>query len=151
MRKKHVQTEYSEIGRYLFLGTNLCCSLHGAKLRKKGFCADISLEEERVENPREMKFQLWLPVKDHHAPSMEQLFAGTAFLAELQKNKVKTYVHCKNGHGRSPSLVIAYYIFTGMTHKEALAFVSAKRPEIHLWPGQIKRLKEFSKKLNNNH
>ena len=148
MPRGHVQVEYSEINKNLYLGTNLCCAMHGKKLMRKGFQADISMEKERTENPHEMSLHLWLPVKDHHAPTMQQLHAGAAALAALQKDKVKTYVHCKNGHGRSPSLVIAYFISTGMTFKEAYAFVAAKRPEIHLWPPQKKRLKDFEKFLN---
>jgi len=145
MKKGHVKVEYSEINKYLYLGTNMCCMSHGKKLMKKGFQADISLEEVLIENPHEVKYHLWLKVKDHYAPSMEQLRSGTAFLSELMKDKVKTYVHCKNGHGRSPSLVIAYYIFEGMSFQEAYDFVEAKRPEIHLWPSQKKRLMEFAR------
>lgn len=143
MSRSHVKTEFSKVTPSLYLGTNLCCATHGKKLFSLGFQADISLEEERLDDFRKLKLHMWLPVKDHFAPSLMQLFSGTAALTELQERNIKTYVHCKNGHGRGPSLLIAYFIRSGMTYEEAFEFVKAKRPEIHLRSGQIKMLKQF--------
>lgn len=63
------------------------------------------------------------------------------------QNKIKVYIHCKNGHGRGPSLVIAYFIYKGMSFDEAFILVKSKRKEIHLEKVQIKALKKFQEKL----
>ena len=77
---------------------------------KKGIKADISLEKEKLDAPFGVDYFLWLPTKDHTAPSQDQLKAGVKFMDELIKNKIKIYIHCQRGHGRAPVLVAAYFI-----------------------------------------
>ncbi len=62
-------------------------------------------------------------------------------------SKVKTYVHCQRGHGRSPVLVAAYFILKGMTTSEAIKKIKAKRKVIHLTRPQIATLKIFEKSV----
>ena len=50
----------------------------------------------------------------------------------------------KNGHGRSPTLVAAWFISRGKTLAQAIALIKRKRPEIHLEKSQIAALKQFS-------
>ena len=140
--------EFSRITPYTFLGTNMCCQGHfDAKLVKKGIEAEISLEYDNMDTPRGIKYFLWLPTRDHTAPSLEALRIGTAALSELIKNKVKTYVHCKQGHGRSPTLVAAYLILQGKNWKESVRFIKKKRPSIHLTDSQVKTLVKFEKMI----
>ena len=141
----HPIMDYSQIAPWLFLGTNLCCSMHAEKLDALGVDIDISLEEERIELPGKMQMFLWLPVKDHAAPTKEQVSVGVAVLAEAEKKNLRAYVHCRNGHGRSPTLVIAYFIKKGMSYDKAYALVADKRPEIELTEAQTQALKEFEK------
>ena len=69
-------------------------------------------------------------------------------LVELGK---KIYVHCKNGHGRAPTLVAAYLIKTkGMTTDEAVAFIKERRPSIHPEDSQKKALDTYSSSQANN-
>lgn len=145
---EHVQMEFSRVTPNICLGTNLCCEDHGQQLRALGARIDISLEYENTVVPHMFETFLWLPVQDHQAPSMEQLDVGTAVLAEADAKGYGVYAHCKNGHGRAPTLVIAYFIRTGQTLAEAEATVRKKRPEIDLTAAQRERLQEYAARYN---
>ncbi len=141
---KHPQLDYNYITDGIYIGTNQCCEMHfSEELLKKGISADISLEDIRLDQPFGVKFYVWLPVKNHTAPTQEQLSFGVTVLEELVRLKKKIYVHCKNGHGRAPTLVAAYLIKKGLKTKEAEAFIKSKRPAIHLETVQRKALRKF--------
>lgn len=142
---KHVPFEYSRITNQIYLGTNQCCQAHFKKeLLAKGVKADISLEKERLDAPFGVDYFLWLPVVDKKAPSQKQLLIGAKAIKDLIDNKVKVYVHCKRGHGRSPTLVAAYFILKGHTAVDAIKKVRAKR-DIHLTISQVTALRSFEK------
>ena len=150
IQEKH-KFEYSKINDSVYLGTNLCCLTHFKdSLIRKGIEADISLEKERLDKPFGVKYYLWLPTKDKDAPSFKQLLLGVKSLDFLIKNKIKIYVHCKNGHGRSPTLVIAYLISKGKSIEEAIRIIKKKRPAIHLTKKQTNGLKEFARRIKQN-
>lgn len=140
--------EYSRINARIFLGTDMCCTPHfKQELLRKGVTADISLREKHIDTPFGVNYFLWLPARDHYAPSQQQLMAGAVFIDTMVKQNVKVYVHCKAGHGRSPTLVAAYFIFSGMTAREAIAAVRRKRPGIHPTNVQLRALERFEKRL----
>lgn len=141
--------EYNYITDGIYIGTNQCCQTHfDEKLKNEGIEADISLEEERVDTPFGVDFYVWIPVKDHAAPTQEQLDFGVSVLEKLVAMKKKIYVHCQNGHGRAPTIVAAYLIKKGKSEDEATNFIKEKRPTIHLEKIQKESLIEFSKKIN---
>ena len=146
-RFQHKHVPYSEITDYIYIGTNECCLKEKfiKKLLKKGIKADISLEEKKIDAPFGVKYYLWLPVKDHTAPSPLQFKIGVSTIDQLVKAKTKVYIHCENGHGRAPTLAAAYLISRGMKPREAIDFLKSKRPRIHLYPSQLKALKKFRK------
>ena len=136
--------EYSQITDQIFLGTNACCLAHfDGDLVAKGVRADISMEAERLDAAQGAEYFLWLPTVDHTAPTMAKLRVGTHAIRELIETGEKVYVHCRNGHGRGPSLVIAYFILLGDDYDTAFAKVKEKRDIIHLDDVQVERLKEF--------
>ena len=136
--------EYNKITDNIFIGTNQCCKFHfNKKLFKKGVMADISLEENKIDNPFGVNYFLWLPTKDHCAPTFKQLSIGADFISQLIKKEIKVYVHCQNGHGRAPTLVAAYFIMKGMTTEEALSLIKKRRKFIHPNKHQIAALKSF--------
>lgn len=140
--------EYSYIADGIYIGTDQCCQAHfDEKLMQEGIEADISLEEERVDTPFGVQFYVWIPVKDHTAPTNEQLSFGVATIKKLVDMQKKVYVHCQNGHGRAPTMVAAYLIKNGKTIDEAVDFIKNKRPSIHLEQIQKTALEEFSKHL----
>lgn len=142
---KHNILEFNQITDLIYLGTNLCCNTvpHIKILQDFGIKADIDLEEERQEQTPEIDTYLWLPVKDHSAPTQEQLDTGVAAIDSLVKNGKKIYLHCKNGHGRSPTLLAAYFISQGMEVNDAIKKIRAKRSEIHIRKVQIEALNKF--------
>lgn len=147
--KEHPQIktlEYNYIADGIYIGNNQCCQKHfDERLKKKGISADISLEEERVDIPFGVKFYIWVPTKNHAAPTQKQLDFGVSVLEKLIAAKEKIYVHCQNGHGRAPTLVAAYLIKKGETARDAIKFIKSKRPTIRLKKVQLESLKKFKK------
>lgn len=144
----HGALNYDEVTNGIFIGTNQCCQTHfDERLRRAGITADISLEEDRVDQPFGVAFYLWLPVKDKTAPTQAQLRVGVAALAELVRLGQKVYVHCQSGHGRAPTLVAAYLIKRGKSVREAIALVSQKRAGAHLEAVQRAALEEYAAAL----
>lgn len=138
--------EYSNITDGIYIGTNQCCETHfDEKLGQEGITADISLEEDRIDAPFGVDFYCWMPVQDHEAPSREQLELGVSVLEKIVSMGKKVYVHCKNGHGRAPTLVAAYLVRKGQRPRDAEAFIKSRRPTIHLEDAQRKALENFSK------
>lgn len=142
MSAKHVLVEFNQITDFIYLGTNLCCTAipHIQVLLNLGIDAEINLEKEKLEEIPDIDIYLWLPVDDHVAPTQDQLDLGVAVIDSLVKNRKKVYIHCKNGHGRSPTLLAAYFISQGMSVDEAIQKIKAKRPEIHLQEAQVEAL-----------
>lgn len=140
--------DYDKITEYIYLGTNICCEIgYSKELLNKNIVADISLEEKRIDNPFGVDYFLWLPTKDHYPPSLKQIELGVRTIDFFVKNNIKFYIHCKNGHGRAPTLIAAYFIKQGKGVEEALEFIKSKRPSIHTWDSQIKALKKYKKLL----
>lgn len=117
----HVQFEWNQIDEHIFLGTNVCCQTHfDQELLSKGVLADVSMEEERVDAAQGVKTYLWLPTVDHTAPDVEQLMIGAKSIDEMIAQDYKVYIHCKNGHGRAPTMLAAYYLYKGFLLREAI-------------------------------
>lgn len=140
------ELDYNYITDGIYIGTNQCCQTHfEEKLKKEGIETNISLEEERVDAPFGVDFSVWIPVKDQAAPTPDQLEFGVSVLEKLVAMQKKVYVHCKNGHGRAPTLVAAYLIRKGKNPEEAEVFIKSKRAAIHLQDVQRAALREFSR------
>ncbi|MBI4143196.1 dual specificity protein phosphatase family protein [Candidatus Uhrbacteria bacterium] len=139
--------EYSRITSRIWIGTNQCCTTHFSHtLRRLGIVADVSLEAEQLDAAYGTEVFLWLPVRDHRAPTPVQLRVGVHALAALVAAGQRVYVHCKNGHGRAPTLVAAYLIASeGLTVAQAVARIRARRPHIHLEPIQLRALERFAR------
>ncbi len=142
---KH-RLDFNKINSYIYIGSNGCCQVHfSSRLLRKGIRADISLENNRIDFPLGIDYFLWLPTRDHTAPSQKQLILGSNAIDNLVRNKVRMYVHCKNGHGRAPTLVAAYLISKGMAIDAAVRMLKNKRKSVHLNSMQIKALKRFAR------
>ena len=144
----HTLLEYNKIPPQIYLGTNSCCEMHfNKKLLKKGVTLDVSMEGEKIDRPIGIKYYLWLPTRDHTAPDMKKLAMGVHVIREAVDAGEKVYVHCKNGHGRAPTMLAAYLISSkNLTATDAVAFIKKRRPEIHLDPSQLKRLAQWERK-----
>ncbi len=141
----HVQMDVSEITPSLYLGTNQCCREHfKVMLLDRGVSHDVSLEGEALDAPFGVETFLWLPTQDHAAPTQMDLRLGVDYLSNVMRLHGKVYVHCKNGHGRAPTLVAAWFISQGEDVDRAIQRVRQGRTEIHLEPVQIEALRVFA-------
>ena len=143
--------DHSKITEQIFIGSDLCkggiCLIHGEEFKSLGVSVEMNLSEEENElPPKNIETYIWLPVVDGYAPSQMQIEIGTSAMdLAIKKGKV-VYVHCKNGHARSPSLVVAYLVkFAGMSLEDAYKLIKEKRPESHIEESQKKALEEFLK------
>ena len=146
LHPKHVPFEYSRITPQIYIGTNQCCEGHfSSELLQKGIKGDLSLEGEKIDAAFGVEYYMWLPVKDRTAPTQQQFYMGILYLDSVLNMKKKIYVHCKNGHGRAPTLVAAYFVTQGMSTDEAFAFIKKRRSTIHPNKQQVASVKEFEK------
>lgn len=137
--------DYNQITDNIYIGTNMCCQTHfDEKLKEVGIKADISLEEEHIDAAYGVEIFLWLPTKDNTPPDLKQLELGIEVLNKFENTGTKVYVHCRFGHGRAPTLVAGYLIKEkDMSVDEAIEFIKAKRPVIHLEESQITALRKI--------
>jgi len=148
--KEEKPLDYNYIDDGIFIGTNQCCQTHfDEELSKKGVTEDMSLEEERIDMPYGVEAYSWIPVADHTPPTPDQIEIGVNTLEKLASMNKKVYVHCKNGHGRAPTLVAAYFIKKrNISPQESIAFIKKHRSVIHLQDSQIEALENFYKTIS---
>ncbi len=150
-RNDQHKLDYSLITENIYIGSDLCkgnvCPIHSGEFKKLGVCVEINLTAEKKEvPPNDIISYVWMPVVDGYPPSPDQLMFGTAAINEAVRLKETVYVHCKNGHGRSPTLVASYLIrFKNMSAQKAMDLVCLKRSEVHFEKEQQKALFEFEK------
>jgi len=147
MEHKHINLSYNKIEELIYAGNNMCCQTHfEEELLSKGIAVDISLELEKFDNPKGVKYFFWFPWKEDTAPSKELIEIGLKTVDNLIERNIKMYIHCKNGHGRTTTFLAAYFIRTkGITADEALKLVKEKRPSTHLNETQRSFLREFER------
>lgn len=139
--------DYNKITENIFIGNNQCCHMGLDRLLSmEGIFADLSLEEDEVDKPTGVQSFLWLPIVDHTPPDMDQMNLGINFIDEVVNIGKKIYVHCKNGHGRAPTMVMAYLIQKKhKSYNEAFSIVNEARPTMHLDEAQKDFLKTLAK------
>jgi predicted protein tyrosine phosphatase len=87
---------------------------------------------------------LYLPTEDDHAPTLEQLKAGTTFIADEIARGGGVYIHCGAGVGRAATMAAAYLVSTGLSPDAAWARVRQVRPFIRPTKAQISQLERFA-------
>ena len=144
----HKGFDYDQIDDEVFIGTNMCCQTgFDRELLSKDVRADISLEKDKIDAPIGVDYFLWLPTENNQAPTQDKLTLGVKTLEFLIDRKIKVYIHCKNGHGRAPTLFAAYLIKRGMSVEDAVKYLKSKRPAIHLNEVQAAALEKFKNAL----
>lgn len=145
MEHMHTKFSYNKIEDLIYAGNNMCCQTHfEMELLSKGIVADISLEAERLDNPQGVKYFFWFPWVEDTAPSLELINLALDVLDDLLKRNIKTYIHCKNGHGRTTTLLASYFMSKNkIGADEALAIIKERRPSGHI--NEIQR--EFLSRL----
>lgn len=148
MEHMHIKMSYNQITDLIYAGNNFCCQTHfEMELLSKGIVADISLEAERLDNPRGVKYFFWFPWKEDTAPSDELIDLAIKVLDDTVASGVKVYVHCKNGHGRTSTFLASYFIYKyRISAEEALKKVFEKRPSGHLNEAQKEFLIDYERR-----
>lgn len=151
MEHRHIQLSYNKIDDFIFAGNNLCCqSQFDNELLSKGISADISLEAERMDNPRGVKYFFWFPWKEDTAPTVELVNVALRIVDDLINQNIKMYVHCRNGHGRTSTFLLSYFMRkNNIGVEQALAMLRERRPSGHINGVQRQFLQEFEKSLKN--
>jgi protein-tyrosine phosphatase len=156
-RNDEHEFDYSKITDRIYIGSDFCkggvCLIHGEEFKALNVGFEINLSRENNElPPKDMETgYLWLPVVDGYAPTQVQLNIGTAAIREMIKENKNVYVHCRNGHGRSPSLVAAYFMrYERMSFEDAQRLICEKRAEIHIEKVQKEALEEFISRQKDN-
>jgi protein-tyrosine phosphatase len=143
---------YSQITDKIIIGSDFCkggvCLLHSEEFKALGVSVELNLSKEENElPPKELEVYSWLPVHDGAAPSVPQLDIGSGIVNDAIEAGKTVYVHCKNGHGRSPSVVAAYLVrFKGYSVADAVKLIEEKRPESHIEEIQKEALRKFADK-----
>ncbi len=148
MHENHALTHnlnYDKITDHIFVGSSICCQTHfEQELLRHGITANISLEEERPDVPPGVDVFLWLPTTNNLPPSNTSMQVGISLLKNLENQNIITYVNCRFGCGRAPTLVAGYFVREkGMTANEAMRLVAEKRPVAHFDKTQINALEEL--------
>lgn len=144
--------DYSKILDNIYIGSDLCkgmvCPIHGPEFEALGILVELNLSVEKKEIPPDgIDVYTWLPVADGYPPTPEQLNIGSSIINEAVSSGKKVYVHCKNGHARSPTMVAAYLVrFQGKTVDEAIGLIKRNRPETHIEENQKQALEAFKEK-----
>lgn len=144
--------DYTKITEDIYIGSDLCkggvCPIHGEEFKELGVKVEINLSAERNEKPPDfIDSYTWIPVVDGYSPTQSDLDVGTYLMKRAIDEGKTVYVHCKNGHGRSPTMVAAYLIrYEGYTPEEAEKMIEEKRPEVHIEENQKKELRKFTQK-----
>lgn len=113
-----------------------------ATLAQRGITAAVSMRgeyDDRGEGFLPPRY-LHLPTVDNHAPTLEHLRQGVAFITDEVQRGGQVYIHCWEGVGRGPTMLAAYFVSTGMKPSEAWAKIKAVRPFIRPTVEQIAQL-----------
>jgi atypical dual specificity phosphatase len=85
-----------------------------------------------------------LPVRDLTPPSVAQLQAGVAAMAEALLAGERVTVHCGAGLGRTGTLLAAWLVSRGRSADAAIAEVRARRPGSVETEAQVEAVRAFA-------
>jgi hypothetical protein len=136
---------YHEIVPGLYLGRRLSAREAARLPFKPAGVVDLMCEMPETPPLRHRETYASLPVLDGMPPSLEQLQAGAAWVAQrLATGPV--YVHCALGHSRGAVLAAAVLLALRRadTAETAVHMVSDRRPKVWVSGGQLKVLRQFA-------
>ena len=91
---------------------------------------------------------LWLPVQDNHAPTMDQMRRGCAFLDSARRDGPATLISCGAGIGRASTLYLAWRIATTREPlRDALDALKRRRPIVDPTRRQLDSLGQWEEEL----
>jgi len=135
----YVGPQYREVGK--------------RRLEQLGITGSVNLRSEFDDRIHGLALQeyCYIPIINDHAPTLEQLNQGIAFVRRIIAERGKVYIHCRSGLGRAPTMAAAYFISQGFTISEAVRLIQQVRPFIEIKPTQMEQLKHFEAMQLGNH
>jgi len=120
------------------------------KLEAWGISGDVNmrLEFDDAVHGLALADYCYLPTIDDHAPTLEHLQEGAAFIERIVRGGGKVYIHCKGGIGRAPTMAAAYFISQGYDLEGAIRLIKQTRPFINIMPPQLVQLQRFEAEQN---
>lgn len=102
------------------------------RLWAEGVRVVLSLQaEERNEYGDLMpEAELWLPAPDNGMPTIPQLWLACAFIHRVLLDGRKIVIHCRYGIGRSPMTLAAYFVTQGWQPRQAVEYITQRRPQV---------------------
>ena len=98
-------------------------------LKLRDIAAVVRMEEETISAEALELVDLYEPVPDFTAPSMEQLDRMCLFIdQQIESWEHPVVVTCKAGIGRTGTVLACYLVYVGYTPENAINFVRAQRP-----------------------
>ncbi|MDH4138277.1 MAG: dual specificity protein phosphatase family protein [Anaerolineae bacterium] len=115
------------------------------KLLRTGINGSVNMRIEFDDAVRGLALEHYchLPTVDDHAPTLDDLHQGVAFIHKVTTGGGKVYIHCGGGIGRAPTMAAAYFISQGLRLDEAIRLIKKSRPFIKMMPAQTEQLKRF--------
>ena len=141
------RVSFDRITDIVYIGSRIVSIDDYHRLRAQGVRACVDMKQESAD-PWTFESFLWLPTVDHDPPSRMHLHMGIAFLRHCERGKVPVIVHCMAGVGRSSTLVLAYLLageYRGQSSREALRFLTARRPVVNPTAEQIAAAEEAAR------
>lgn len=137
---------WNEIVPGVFLGRKLGASDRtGFEALKIHAVLDVTSEFSECEFVRHVAQYRCIPTLDTRAPTLAELTAGAAFIAD-SSGQGNVYVHCALGHGRSATFVTAFLLKSGKAPSlvEAIELIRKARPGVRISPSQMRLLETLA-------
>lgn len=121
------------------------------RLAARGVTAVVNMRREFDDRSRGIapSHYLHLPTIDNHAPTLDHLAQGVAFIRQELERGGEVYIHCEAGVGRAPTMAAAYLTNEGWSPAEAWALLRTRRPFVRPTQVQVRQIQRWAKRSNN--